>query len=254
MKKLLYFFGILIVSQTLSCTSDYSFLEEELMKEQSNSTDPTDPDSSSNPSSDDSGSNPTSPVVEADDPTMSDPYTGLITYEVDVKPILTQLCVACHNATRHEDGVDLSSFSLAKAQIDDIIESMLEEEDDDDLMPPSGRVDDAIIETLILWKIDGLLQGQEPVNPDSGPSDGNYSYAANISALIDENCILCHGASSPAAGFDISTYQKTVDQIDIFLQRIDLQTGQAGVMPPAGRMDESVIQMIKDWVEQGMPE
>ena len=255
MKKLLFFQGVLIVALALSCTSDYSFLEEELMEEVNNSPDNSESDSNTNDATDETTDDPSSSDGTTDDSATSDPFAGLVTYEADVKPILNQLCVACHNATLHEDGVDLSSYSLAKAEIDDIIESMQEDEDEDDLMPPSGRVDNSIIETLISWKIDGLIQGQAtPDYPDLGSSDGNYTYTADIMAIIDQYCILCHGETSPSGGYDISTYQRTVDQMGIFLARIDRQSGQAGVMPPAGRMDEAIIQMIKDWVDQGMPE
>ncbi|MBT8204380.1 MAG: hypothetical protein KJO20_03300 [Eudoraea sp.] len=239
--------GFLFVTLNLSCTTDYYYPEEEQMDDINSPADPSDSDSSADDPSTGEG-------IPADPP-ETDPYAGLITYQVDVKPILDQLCVVCHNTTLAEDGVDLSSYYLAKVQIDDILESMQEEEDEDDIMPPSGRVDNTILETLMLWKADGLLEGEAPPeDPDSGTSDGTYTYSYDIAAIIDAECILCHGATSPDAGYDISTYQKTVNQIDLFVARIDLQTGQAGVMPPAGRMDEATIQMIKDWVDQGMPE
>ncbi len=239
--------GFLFITINLSCTSDYYNPDEEEMEDINSPVNPSDSDSNTD--------DPSTGEGTPEDPPETDPYAGLITYQVDVKPILDQLCVACHNTSLAEDGVDLSSYYLAKVQIDDILESMQEEEDDDDIMPPSGRAENSIIETLITWKTDGLLEGEAPPeDPDSGSSDGTYTYTSDIAAIIDAECILCHGATSPAAGYDISTYQKTVNQIDLFLARIDLQTGQAGVMPPAGRMDEATIQKIKDWVDQGMPE
>jgi mono/diheme cytochrome c family protein len=239
-KRTLIFMGIVAIALALSCTSDR--LQEETPYEEA-TTNPDLPDSAS------SGND------TPDNTSGTDPNAGFITYEADVKPILNQLCVACHNSALKEDGVDLSTYYLAKTQINDIIESMQEEEGEDDLMPPSGRVDGAIIQTLISWKTDGLLEGEAtPDDQGSGGSDGNYTYTSDISGIIADQCILCHGPNNPAGGYDISTYQKTVDQIGLFIARIDLQTGQAGVMPPAGRMDEAIIQKIKDWVDQGMPE
>ena len=256
MKKYsILFMGLFAMALTLSCTTDYSLLDEDLTDDVSNSPDASDSDGTTDESSGNPADDPTSNGETSNGSSWTNPYAGFITYEVDVKPIMNQLCVACHNANLKEDGVDLSSYYLTKVQFDDILKSMQEEEGEDDIMPPSGRVDDTIIETLILWKADGLLEGEAPPeDPDSGISDGNYTYTEDIAAIINDYCIVCHGASSPDAGYDISTYQKTVDQINIFIERIDLQTGQAGVMPPAGRMDEEIIQKIKDWVDQGMPE
>lgn len=253
MKKTLFLFGILLFVFPLSCTTDYYF-EDQLVDEASEPTDSGGFDNPTGDNTDDPNDDPSQNNGNSDDSATSDPYAGLITYQADVKPILNQLCVACHNSELHEDGVDLSTYSLAKANIDEILESMQESEYDE-IMPPSGRVDDEVLQTLYSWVSDGLLEGEATEdNPDTGSSDGTYNYSSEIVAIINSECILCHGANNPAGGYDISTYQKVVDQIDIFLARIDLQTGQAGVMPPAGRMDEGTIQLIKDWVDQGMPE
>jgi mono/diheme cytochrome c family protein len=258
MKKMLFIFGILFLISPIACTSDY-WGEDPLMEEVSETPDADNPDGSSSDSPGDTNTNPPSDNPSSGDgsannPDATDPFAGKVTYQGDVKPILNQLCVACHNAQVHEDGVDLSTYYLAKENIDDILEAM-QEDDYDDIMPPSGRVDDAIIETLYAWINDGLLEGEEPdPNTDTGPTDGTYSYTTDIAAIIDNQCILCHGANSPSAGFDISTYQLLVSQIDLVMARIDLQTGQAGIMPPAGRMNEATIQQIKDWIAQGMPE
>lgn len=244
--------GILFLVFPLSCTTDYYF-EEPLVDESSDTSENDDPDeSASDPSN--PGEDPTQGSGSPDNPDTANPYAGRVTYEVDVKPILNQLCVACHNPSLHEDGVDLSTYALAKSNINDILESM-QEDDSDDIMPPSGRVDNAVIQTLYTWVSDGLLEGEAPPeDPDTGSTDGMYTYTADIINIIDRECIFCHGASSPAGGYDISTYQKVVDQIGVFLDRIDLQTGQVGIMPPAGRMDETTIQTIKDWIDQGMPQ
>ena len=244
--------GILFLVFPLSCTTDYYF-EDPLVDETGNTPESDDPnESASDPAN--PGEDPTQGSGSPDTPDTTDPNAGKVTYEVDVKPILNQLCVACHNAQLHEDGVDLSTYTLAKGNINDILESM-QEDDSDDIMPPSGRVDDAVIQTLYAWVSDGLLEGVPPSDdPGTGSSDGMYTYTADIVSIINKECIFCHSASSPAGGYDISTYQKVVDQIGVFLDRIDLQTGQAGIMPPAGRMDEATIQIIKDWIDQGMPE
>lgn len=249
-KHLLLGLGALALVFPLSCTSDYMHAGEDIFEETAGDSNS---ENSDDPAGDPSTDPGTDPADNPGDTTAIDPFAGLVTYLGDVQPIMNQLCVSCHNASLHEDGVDLSTYQLTRLNINDIIEAMTEEEDD--IMPPSGRVDNAILQTLSAWKADGLLEGQAPAeDPIPLPPDGIITYSDHILTLFEDYCIMCHGANAPAAGFDLSTYQKTVDQIDQIMARMELQTGQAGVMPPAGPLDAARLQMIRDWIELGMPE
>lgn len=252
-KYALFFSSLLILAMAVSCTSEYPYPGEDSLEDLAEAPD----SNSSEPNPADAANN-----MDPDDPSNSgdtagdDPFAGLITYRADVAPILNQLCVACHNASLKEDGVDVSTYELARFEIDEILESMMKDEDEDEIMPPSGRVDNTVLQTLVYWKRDGLLEGQDAPLDDtgSGTSDGTYTYTDDILTIFEDHCILCHGTNSPAAGFDMSTYQKTIDQIDLILLTMERQTGQQGVMPPSGRLDEATLQKIRDWIEQGMPE
>ena len=59
---------------------------------------------------------------------------------------------------------------------------------------------------------------------------------------------------NPSAGFDISTFTKAKNNMNAILSRIDLQTGQVGIMPTSGRMTETTIQTFKNWETQGLAE
>lgn len=256
-KHLLIALGAIALTFPLSCTSDYMNQEDDLFDQSgtdSNSNDADDPADDGSPQTDDPSSDPaTDPGTDSSDTPVIDPFAGLVTYLGDVQPILNQLCVSCHNASVHRDGVDISTYELSRLNIDEILESMTE--DEDDIMPPSGRVDNSILQTLAAWKADGLLEGQAPAeDPTPLPPDGTLTYTANILTLFQNNCNMCHGANSPAGGFNMSTYQLAVAQIDLIMARMELQTGQAGVMPPAGPLSATQLQMIRDWIDQGMPE
>lgn len=180
------------------------------------------------------------------------PFAGKITYYGDVEPILNQLCIACHGTINPDDGFDISTYEKAKNEIQDIIEEI--QEDGDDIMPPSGRMEQNLIQLIKDWRTDGLLDGDPNAADDTGSIDGNYTYIDDIQSIFNQECTACHGATNPVAGFDMSTYAKTIDNIDIILARIDLQTGQNGIMPPNGRMSEIKIQKFKDWIDLGSPE
>ncbi len=258
-KYLLHGIALLGLAMALSCVSEYPYPGEDQLEDSAQASDSDnsgdqadDPNNESDPPTTDPTTDPPPPP---DDSAVTDPFAGKVTYLEDVVPIMNQLCVACHNASLHEDGVDLSTYELTKFNINDILESMQEDEDEDDLMPPGVRVDAAIIQTLMAWQTDGMLEGQAPAeDPVVLPPDGTLNYTANILTVFEDNCIMCHNVNMAAGGFDMSTYQKTVDQIDLIMARMERQTGQAGAMPPAGQMDAATLQMIRDWIDLGMPE
>lgn len=89
-------------------------------------------------------------------------------------------------------------------------------------------------------------------DPNQNQNTGTVTYTANVKSIIDSNCISCHGASNPSAGFNISNYANAKNNINSIINRADLQTGQPGIMPPSGRMSASKIQILKDWQTQGL--
>jgi uncharacterized membrane protein len=91
-------------------------------------------------------------------------------------------------------------------------------------------------------------------NPDSTINLDNVTYTSHVKNAIDAQCISCHGSINPSGDLDISTYTTAKNNINSIISRIDLQTGQAGIMPPSGRMTETNIQLFKNWLSQGLLE
>lgn len=176
-----------------------------------------------------------------------------VTYYGDAKPILDQMCIECHNASVHREGVDVSTYTTAKSNINKILSSI--QGSGEDIMPPSGKMADNLIQILKTWKSDGLLEGDPNAGTTTpGSTSGNYTYSADIKVVLDQQCTACHGTTNPSAGLNLTTYALVTANIDKIISRIDLQTGQTGIMPPSGRMADASIQMFKDWKSQGMPQ
>ena len=89
---------------------------------------------------------------------------------------------------------------------------------------------------------------------DTNTPTGTVTYTANVQAILSQQCTSCHGSVNPSAGLDLSSYTRAKSNVDKIISRIDLQTGQSGIMPPSGRMAESYIQTIKNWKTQGLLE
>ncbi len=256
MKKLHLTVLVIILSVLFTnCTSEFYEPLDSLEEIQETSDEITDdtvvPDNTGDTA--DTGENTDSTDNNTDSADNGDnPFDGMVTYYGDVEPILNQLCIACHGPVDPEDHFDISTYEKAKDEIEDIIKEI--EEDGDDIMPPSGRMGENLIQLIKDWETDGLLDGDPNAADDSGNTSGYYTYVADIQPILNQECTACHGTTNPAGGLDISTFALTISNIDILIARIDLQTGQNGIMPTNGRMDEIKIQKIKEWNALGLPE
>lgn len=93
--------------------------------------------------------------------------------------------------------------------------------------------------------------------PTPGPNPVvTISYSKNVKAIIDANCVGCHQSGRSAGFRPLTTYAevKTATEGAGLLNRIQLQTGQQGIMPQAGRMSQANIDLIVKWNTDGLKE
>ncbi len=96
-------------------------------------------------------------------------------------------------------------------------------------------------------------------DPDSNPLPDDpvaedLTYEADIKAIIDANCISCHGnPPTNNAPMSLVTYDDVTSAVDNrgLLNRINSTTNP---MPPGGQLPGNTRQLIEDWINQGMPE
>ncbi|WP_017495953.1 hypothetical protein [Flavobacterium sp. WG21] len=95
-------------------------------------------------------------------------------------------------------------------------------------------------------------------NPTPGPETPTtaISYSKNVKAIIDANCVGCHQNGRSAGFRPLTTYAevKTATEGAGLLNRIQLQNGQQGIMPQAGRMSQANIDLIVKWNTDGLKE
>ena len=82
------------------------------------------------------------------------------------------------------------------------------------------------------------------------------SYTKNVKSIIDGNCVSCHSSGRSASFRPLTTYAevKTAVESAGLLGRIQLQSGQQGLMPQGGRMSQVNIDLIVKWNTDGLKE
>jgi len=88
------------------------------------------------------------------------------------------------------------------------------------------------------------------------PVESNVvTYDANIKSIMQGSCISCH-ASPPRNGapFSLVNFSQVRDRSAAILSVMSRQSGSASAMPPAGRLPQSTIDLIEQWIEDGLKE
>ncbi len=86
--------------------------------------------------------------------------------------------------------------------------------------------------------------------------DGPVTYNANVKAIIDANCVMCHVDGGAASFRPLVTYAQVKQAVAEagLLERIQLQNGEPGIMPATGRMPQRNINVLLEWEADGLLE
>jgi len=105
--------------------------------------------------------------------------------------------------------------------------------------------------------------------PDETPSTVSANFSSIQSGVFDMHCATagCHAASNPQSGLDLSkgnSYENIVNKVvfgltyvkpgspdDSYLFNKMNSTNASVVMPPTGRLPQTVIDSIRVWIENG---
>lgn len=97
----------------------------------------------------------------------------------------------------------------------------------------------------------------DPTNPTNptNPSTA-LTYNKDVKSIIDGNCISCHSSGRSASFRPLTTFAQVKAAIENsgLLNRIQLQSGQQGLMPQGGRMSQANIDIIVKWNTDGLKE
>lgn len=97
-------------------------------------------------------------------------------------------------------------------------------------------------------------EAEEPL-----PPEGLISYSADVQPIFSNNCTACHPGE--VENLDLSAGNSYASIIGVYVIPTDPEAsvlyqrllGNPSVMPPSGGLQDSEIQLIRLWIEQGAP-
>jgi len=96
-----------------------------------------------------------------------------------------------------------------------------------------------------------------PAPGTGGGGDGgtvtNPTYTANIKAIIDGNCVSCHGTGGEQSSHPLQTYEQVSARASDIKERIEKPAGDPLKMPKGGSLSQANIDLINKWITNGMP-
>jgi uncharacterized membrane protein len=77
------------------------------------------------------------------------------------------------------------------------------------------------------------------------------TYQKDIKNIMSTNCTGCHSNAGSKTLPYLDTYDLVKTNIAKVSTRINIATGQQGIMPPSQRLPQATIDLVKAWVTQG---
>ncbi|WP_299113999.1 hypothetical protein [uncultured Winogradskyella sp.] len=81
------------------------------------------------------------------------------------------------------------------------------------------------------------------------------NYVDDIEPIMSAACVSCHGAPpTNGAPFALVNFTQVSQRANGIFNRMNLSNGAPGAMPPSGRLPQSTIDLIQQWIDDGKPE
>lgn len=112
-----------------------------------------------------------------------------------------------------------------------------------------------ILVILILAIMYNCSSSSDEDTTTTTPTDEKVTYDQDIKSIINTNCLGCHSdPPTNEAPFPLVTYNDVKNNASLILTAISKETGEESAMPPVGRLSQTTIDTVNQWVEDGLLE
>ena len=93
------------------------------------------------------------------------------------------------------------------------------------------------------------------IDTSGGSGGATITYNSNVKSIMQSSCVGCH-SSPPVNGapFALVNFNQVSQRASSILNVMNRQSGTSNAMPPSGRLPQSTIDVIEQWIENGTPE
>jgi mono/diheme cytochrome c family protein len=200
---------------------------------------------------------------EANPPVELPPEIAAVGLPVGGAAVYKQLCAQCHGLDGTGGvGLDLSSPQFQNARSDQEIFNSINLGHETTAMISWGTIltSDQIQQLVELIRQFAPAEGA----PGPTPAPGEISFSKDVLPILNAKCKACHGTMG---GWDGASYETVINSGDhgpavipgdpdnsLLAQKLLGTQPQGGIMPPGGKLAETEIQVILNWITAGAPE
>jgi cytochrome c5 len=184
-------------------------------------------------------------------------------FQQQVLPIFISNCAmsGCHDDASHEEGIVLTSYqSILSGGIragnpgNSKIYKVITSSKADDRMPrpPRNPLSQEQIDLISKW----IGQGAKNNSCVNASCDAvTVTYSTSIKSIISDKCQGCHSGSSPAAGYDFSTYAGVQARINDgkLWGAVNHVSGYSAMPKNGTKLSTCELAKIKNWIDAGAP-
>ncbi len=185
-----------------------------------------------------------------------------VCFEKQILPLLQTNCAksGCHDAISSKKGIVLDSYTnIMKEGVQpfnlsesDLYEAITEN-DPDKIMPPppSNKLSSDQINLISKW----IMEGAQNTTGCNVCDETIFTYSGTVSKIMNNNCVGCHGNTSPSAGINLSSYDgvATIAGNGKLVGTIKHSTGYSPMPKNGNKLSDCDITVIQKWINAGFP-
>ena len=201
---------------------------------------------------------------QANPPVTTPPQFTIPTLNLSAADIYAKVCAQCHGPNGEGSTTAPELNDLSDDTDQDVYNAISKGTPYTTMLAFDSILSDSQIQELVaITRQFPPPQASPQPTPTAQPAPGALTFEANILPIFQQYCAMCHGT---LGGWDSSSYQAVMTSGDhapvvipgnedesLLAQKLLGTATNGGIMPPGGKLPQTTIQTILDWIAAGVP-